>query len=854
MAMERPVRLVLDASLLLDPVGAGAQEAASVPTLRPGAEALLRRLRHSNLGVAICHTEEMPTTVMNQYIQLDLFPDAPVALITLDVCQSFLLLNPAVRVDEDLFSELESHNWKVIAVDSECGTKDSGVVNIGKLQELLITLATLIKKRGAFPIYPSENGLIFVPLSFELPLASQLLEVDIILHKMTDEIITIDPNCSISFPRGISFSAGMSEVIRFMEEYPDFCIIDPFKNISPLLDRLQIQEILVRLQELGSEGRPKLRAPHSLKVIKFNGSELQKQLAEANLSFPLIVKPQVACGVADAHNMALVFQIEEFSNLSVPLPAILQEYIDHGSKIYKFYVIGDKVFHAVKTSMPNANLLKSSSGDEPLTFNSLKTLPVATKEQLLLNRVHDNKSLNIGVVEEAAKLLKESLGLTIFGFDVVVQEGSGDHVIVDLNYLPSFKEVPDSEAMPAFWDAIRQSYESKKGKIAWSSRETFRIAGTVLAFCYSGKLPSLMEHMKRFSGMARGTPASAPARKDEDESLLLFGELYRHDQEKEVNLLDPMYSVEFEAIQGDRRMFKLASGKRDYLLTDGEKNDYDWLKTPPATPLFASLEMEADSAQMVFQRELPILQPVKTSRFSGKLDALSSTSTKSESPTTSSSSKSATPTARPSSSSEKNLSTRGPSPAFCKQESPSYKIDKRSSYTPLGNRLQNAVAAPTTDTKAAKKTSSDKKTVAPGSTKAAKNVADKPAMKNVDAGNGGGTRRVSVGAKDLKVDVGNGGATRRVSVGAKDLKVDAGNGGAARRVPRQPAAATGIGKDPSLLPAAARGRSRGGHEPATGNGVDATDGAVVKGRRRAGGEKEQQRQQKVGSHGKKLVG
>jgi len=45
-----------------------------------------------------------------------------------------------------------------------------------------------------------------------------------------------------------------------------------------------------------------------------------------------------------------------------------------------------------------------------------------------------------------------------------VQEGTGDHVIVDLNYLPSFKEVPDSEAVPAFWDAIRQAYELKSGK------------------------------------------------------------------------------------------------------------------------------------------------------------------------------------------------------------------------------------------------------------------------------------------------------------------------------------------------------------------------------------------------------
>jgi hypothetical protein len=38
-------------------------------------------------------------------------------------------------------------------------------------------------------------------------------------------------------------------------------------------------------------------------VDNFHNSELDKHLVEANLSFPLIVKPQVACGVADAHNM-----------------------------------------------------------------------------------------------------------------------------------------------------------------------------------------------------------------------------------------------------------------------------------------------------------------------------------------------------------------------------------------------------------------------------------------------------------------------------------------------------------------------------------------------------------------------
>lgn len=43
-----------------------------------------------------------------------------------------------------------------------------------------------------------------------------------------------------------------------------------------------------------------------------------------------------------------------------------------------------------------------------------------------------------------------------------IHEGSGDHVIVDVNYLPSFKEVPVEVAIPAFWDAIKNKLESKQ--------------------------------------------------------------------------------------------------------------------------------------------------------------------------------------------------------------------------------------------------------------------------------------------------------------------------------------------------------------------------------------------------------
>ncbi|URD84382.1 Inositol 1, 3, 4-trisphosphate 5/6-kinase [Musa troglodytarum] len=230
----------------------------------------------------------------------------------------------------------------------------------------------------------------------------------------------------------------------WLTDHPECCMIDPLNNIYPLLDRYNIQQLLLGLQELNMKDHCRLRAPHFLKIDNFHEPNLRDQLSEANLSFPIIVKPQIACGVGDAHSMALVFKFEDFKEICVPLPAILQEYVDHGSLIFKFYVLGNNVFHAVKKSMPNASFLKSSSeqaGSKPIIFDSLKSLPVATDDQFSVGRLQaDIQSLDVDLI----------------------QEDTGDHVIVDLNYLPSFKEVPDTDAIPAFWTAIKSAHEARK--------------------------------------------------------------------------------------------------------------------------------------------------------------------------------------------------------------------------------------------------------------------------------------------------------------------------------------------------------------------------------------------------------
>ncbi|KAL1365345.1 hypothetical protein AAHE18_03G281600 [Arachis hypogaea] len=310
--------------------------------------------------------------------------------------------------------------------------------------------------RGAFPLCPTQNGLMFVPLTPMLPLSTQLKNIDIVLHKATDEILSVEDN-------KITFTENIQELQRYLELHQDLCVIDPLTNIYPLLDRLEIQQILLGLEELNREGSHLIRGAHFLKIDNFEEFNFETGLAEARLSLPCIVKPKIACGVGDAHKMAIVFRVDDFKNVDVPLPAVIQEYVDHSSTLYKFYVLGEKIFHAVKNSIPNADVLKkSSNGDElkPLEFDSLKSLPTASGDCSATS----GESIDVKLVTDAANWLRRRLQLTIFGFDVVIQEGTRDHVIVDVNYLPSFKEVGDEISIPAFWESIRGKYDLRLSK------------------------------------------------------------------------------------------------------------------------------------------------------------------------------------------------------------------------------------------------------------------------------------------------------------------------------------------------------------------------------------------------------
>ncbi|KAJ7949958.1 mucin-5AC-like isoform X1 [Quillaja saponaria] len=109
--------------------------------------------------------------------------------------------------------------------------------------------------------------------------------------------------------------------------------------------------------------------------------------------------------------------------------------------------------------------------------------------------------------------------------------------------------------------------------------------------------------------------------KERDEELALFLEMRRREKENEkYNLLLPHNSDEldasnFESNCGSSPVSKILSsvpprenGVDGVLNSENEKSEYDWLLTPPDTPLFPSLEMESQKTIMR-QIETPSSRP-----------------------------------------------------------------------------------------------------------------------------------------------------------------------------------------------------------------------------------------------------
>ncbi|KAL4433219.1 hypothetical protein ABPG77_003267 [Micractinium sp. CCAP 211/92] len=396
--------------------------------------------------------------------------------------------------------------------------------------------------------------MIFVPLDLGSSLAPQLARCQLLLQKLTDCLqpggggavteLTPDARALLALLQQQQAQQQAGQALQqatqqqaqqqqqlgqgqALQASMPVCLVDPAEALRLVMDRAALVPHLEQAALAVRQRAVPMRAPASLLLHRFDVAGTPRQLAAARVGLPCIVKPQAACGVAEAHQMAFVLHGSGFDDLEVPLPAVAQEYVDHGGVVWKVYVAGEQVFWTQRRSTPDLGPLARILADDPdadipssIGFDSLKSLPTtlpwlrrleppapepaataaaaaagfepeaagssngdpgaprgaaaaapAGHAQAAQSPGHE--LMRRPTFEAIAAALRQQLGLTLFGFDLVFDRVAGELVIIDVNYFPSFKGIPEAPA--ALQAALRQRYAQHLA--AWQAHHAMEQRG-----------------------------------------------------------------------------------------------------------------------------------------------------------------------------------------------------------------------------------------------------------------------------------------------------------------------------------------------------------------------------------------
>ncbi|KAJ8764156.1 hypothetical protein K2173_005069 [Erythroxylum novogranatense] len=212
--------------------------------------------------------------------------------------------------------------------------------------------------------------------------------------------------------------------------------------------------------------------------------------------------------------------------------------------------------------------------------------------------------------------------------------------------------------------------------------------------------------------------------KDKEEEPALFLEMKNREKEQSSLLLNNSEELDgpLGSKHGTSPIFNVASSvparktmADDFLNSDNDKNDYDWLLTPPGTPLFPSLEIESQKTAMsqigtpnaretAIKSRLSNPQPEPTSKGNllSKQSAsslgltYSATGTRRPSSSGGTGSRSATPTGRPSlTSTSKPLRSSTPTRSTMQSSKPTVSGSKPTASSVRSTALTTKPTVPT---------------------------------------------------------------------------------------------------------------------------------------------------------------
>ena len=197
-----------------------------------------------------------------------------------------------------------------------------------------------------------------------------------------------------------------------------------------------------------------------VELLKKNDNELLNKII-STLTFPIIAKPRLAVSpVVDgtknlkscAHTMYIIPEasiiysaLKSFkSENNEDTDWILQTYINHDG-CHKVYVVGDDVFVTVNDSTPTI---------DSININNYQFIDTGKFSKKPLEDQSGKKFGN--VYKKLSVYLNKAFEINCFGYDLLFDSKTNNGYIVDLNYLPGYKSVPNFSAV--FWSHILKQY------------------------------------------------------------------------------------------------------------------------------------------------------------------------------------------------------------------------------------------------------------------------------------------------------------------------------------------------------------------------------------------------------------
>jgi inositol-1,3,4-trisphosphate 5/6-kinase/inositol-tetrakisphosphate 1-kinase len=293
--------------------------------------------------------------------------------------------------------------------------------------------------------------------------------MDLILHKLAHEMVF----SKLGDEKAIKRFELMK---KFHQEYPQVVFVDPLDSVAILTDRFQACQMLVKFKKKKTIKLdyvqievPPFKMINSKESFEQFVNELTKNTSDNNntkqvLNFPLIVKSVEACATDRSHMMSVITKVEDLIEYK-GFPTLYQKFINHNGRLFKGYVLGELIQVAERKSLPNLDQFARQ-----VDFDTQEKYPTHqdfclrsnTSTPKQINSCNSEKKKDkytqqeiFKIVQEIGEILRKELQLSLFGFDVILEEEkketnkktNGRFYVIDVNYFPSYKELEDFDTL-----------------------------------------------------------------------------------------------------------------------------------------------------------------------------------------------------------------------------------------------------------------------------------------------------------------------------------------------------------------------------------------------------------------------